>query len=59
LLYNQMSIAPGLFCSAVRKVRARLKNPPYSVEDYLDALTCQGLSATVVELRQYAAVLRN
>jgi predicted nucleic acid-binding protein len=25
---NQLSLAPGLVCSALRKVRARLKNPP-------------------------------
>jgi hypothetical protein len=49
-----MSLAPGLFCSAVRKVRARLKNPSYSVEEYLDTLTRQGLVATVAELEQFA-----
>ncbi len=53
-LCNQMSLAPGLFCSAVRKVRARLKNPPYAVEEYLDTLTRQGLVATVAELEQFA-----
>jgi predicted nucleic acid-binding protein len=53
-LCNQMSLAPGLFCSAVRKVRARLKTPPYSVEEYLDTLTRQGLVATVAELEQFA-----
>jgi predicted nucleic acid-binding protein len=52
-LCNQMSLAPGLFCSAVRKVRARLKIPPYSVEEYLDTLTRQGLVATVAELGQF------
>jgi predicted nucleic acid-binding protein len=53
-LCNQMSLAPGLFCSAVRKVRARLKTPPYSVGQYLDTLTRQGLVATVAELEQFA-----
>jgi predicted nucleic acid-binding protein len=53
-LCNQMSLAPGLFCSAVRKVRARLKTRPYSVEQYLDTLTRQGLVATVAELEQFA-----
>lgn len=53
-LCNQMSLAPGLFCSAVRKVRARLTNPPYSVMEYLDTLTRHGLVATVAELEQFA-----
>lgn len=56
-LCNQMSLAPGLFCTAVQKVRMRLKNPPYSVEEYLDTLTRQGLVATAADLQQFAAVL--
>lgn len=39
-LANHLHLAPGKFCVAVRKVRARLKNPPYSVEDYLGGLVC-------------------
>jgi PIN domain len=42
-LYNQMSLEPAMFCTAVRKVRARLKKPPYSVDEYLTTLTRQGL----------------
>jgi predicted nucleic acid-binding protein len=53
-LRNQLSLAPGLFCAAVRKVRTRLRNPPYSVEAYLATLTRQGLVATVAELEQFA-----
>ena len=56
-LSNQLSLAPGVFCEAVRKLRARLKNPPYSVEDYLNTLTQQGLVATAAELESFAAVL--
>jgi hypothetical protein len=52
-----MSLAPGLFCTAVQKVPARLRNPCYSVEDYLDTLTRQGLIATAAELQPFAAVL--
>ncbi|MFC3230197.1 hypothetical protein ACFOGJ_23305 [Marinibaculum pumilum] len=33
LLTNQLSLASGLFCSAIQKVRARLKNPPCSPEE--------------------------
>jgi PIN domain len=34
-LCNQLDLAPSLFCEAIRKVRARLKNPPFPVDDYL------------------------
>ena len=56
-LQAQIGMEPAIFCNAVRKVRARLKNPPYSVSDYLDTLTRQGLVATVSELRQFAALI--
>ena len=56
-LVNHLHLAPGKFCVAVRKVRARLKNPPYSVEDYLATLTRQGLVVTVAELEQFAELL--
>lgn len=49
--------APGAFCGAVRKVRARLRHPPFSVEDYLGTLARQGLVATVAELESFSAVL--
>lgn len=54
---NQLSLAPGLVCSALRKVRARLRNPPKSVEEYLSILTQQGLVATVADLEQFADLL--
>lgn len=56
-LSNHLGLAPGVFCEAVRKLRARLKNPPYSVDDYLDTLTQQGLVGTAAELEAFAAVL--
>lgn len=56
-LVNHLNLAPGKFCVAVRKVRGRLKNPPYSVEDYLATLIRQGLVATVAELEQYAQLI--
>jgi len=56
-LHAQVGIEPAVFCTAVRKVRARLKRPPYSVDDYLGTLTRQGLVATVSELRQFAAFI--
>lgn len=56
-LSNHLSLAPSVFCEAVRKLRVRLKNPPYSVDDYLATLTQQGLVATAAELETFAAVL--
>lgn len=56
-LSNQLALAPGLFCSALRKVRARLQNPPYTAEDYLAILTQQGLVATAAELEQFSELL--
>jgi hypothetical protein len=56
-LANHLHLAPDKFCVAVRKVRARLKNPPYSVGDYLAVLTRQGLVTTVSELEQFAELL--
>lgn len=56
-LSNHLSLAPGLFCDAVRRVRARLKRSPYSVDDYLGTLTQQGLVATAAELQPLAAGL--
>jgi DNA-binding IclR family transcriptional regulator len=56
-LANHLNLVPGTFCAAVRKVRARLKNPPYTVQEYLNTLTQQGLVVTVTELGQYAQVI--
>lgn len=56
-LGNHLSLAPGLFCEAIRRVRARLKNPPYSADDYLAILTQQGLVATAAELEQFSALI--
>jgi hypothetical protein len=41
-LEKHLSLAPGKFCVAVRKVRARLRNPPYNAEDCLATLTPAG-----------------
>lgn len=56
-LANHLNLAPGKFCAAIRKVRTRLKNPPYSVENYLATLTRQGLVITVSELEQFAQLI--
>jgi len=56
-LCNHLNLAQGLFCSCVQKVRRRLKNPPYTTEEYLETLTRNGLVATAAELRPFAELL--
>jgi predicted nucleic acid-binding protein len=56
-LSNHLYLAPGIFCSSVQKVRHRLKNPPYNVDQYLENLMERGLVATVAELRTFAQLL--
>ena len=56
-LLNQMNLEPVAFCTAVAKVRARLKHPPYAVEEYLATLTRQGLVATAAVLRQFSELI--
>jgi hypothetical protein len=56
-LCHQLNLAQGLFCTCVRKIRQRLKNPPFTVDEYLDILTRNGLVATAAELRPFAGLL--
>ena len=48
---------PVRFCSSVRTILARLRNPQYSVEEYLANLKQAGLSKTACELEPYASLL--
>ena len=52
-LSNLINLSPGAFCASVRKVRARLKNPPYSAAKYLDVMRTIGLIATASELAEF------
>jgi PIN domain len=56
-LWNHLNLAQGLFCGAVRKVRGRLQNPPYSIEQYLEILIRNGLVGTAAELRPLSELL--
>lgn len=56
-LVSHLKRVPEQFCIAIRKVRARLKNPPYSVEDYLGILTRQGLAMTASQLADFSELL--
>ena len=53
-LTHQFHLAEAQFLSSVRTVRQRLKNPPKSIEDYLDILRAQGLLSTVRHLEAFS-----
>ncbi|MDZ4763165.1 MAG: PIN domain-containing protein [Chloroflexota bacterium] len=52
-LSDYLKLTPGKFCNALHTVRTRLKNPPYTVEMYLETLLRQDLVVTVAELQPY------
>jgi len=56
-LTNHLNLAPGVFCDAIRKVRARLRNPRFSAREYLEVLTNNGLVATASELIQFSTLI--
>jgi predicted nucleic acid-binding protein len=56
-LTTHLNDEPVRFCEAIRKVRSRLKNPPYTVEDYLAILSRQGLITTVAGLQPFSGNL--
>ena len=57
LLRSLIERAPAKFYSAMRKVKARLKNPPICTSEYLDNLESQSLPQTVGLLREYSPVI--
>lgn len=52
-----IDLAPGPACAAVKRHRDSLKNPPKSVEEYLETLSRQSLAESVAALRQFADLL--
>jgi len=56
-LSYQFHLAPDAVCRAVKAERNRLKNPPYSVDEYLNSLEGLGLPETVAGLRKFADLL--
>ncbi|MBK8209137.1 MAG: PIN domain-containing protein [Rhodospirillales bacterium] len=56
-LRNQLDLAPGIFCAAIRQIRSRLKNPPFTVDEYFMTLTRVGLVALAGELEQFAELI--
>jgi hypothetical protein len=47
----------GLFCSAVKKQRVSLKNPPKSVEEFLATLEQNQIPLTVSKLRVFSELI--
>lgn len=56
-IMHLLDLAPNLVCSAAKKQRESLKNPPLTVEQYLESLERQGLAQTVCALRQFAQLI--
>jgi len=52
-----LDLAPGAVVAAAREQRAALRNPPVTVEKFLEALARQQLPETVNRLRQFSALL--
>jgi predicted nucleic acid-binding protein len=55
LILRLFDLASELVLAAARDHRESLKNPPKTIEQYLDALEAQGLTQTVSVLRQHMA----
>ena len=53
----QMGLSAAAVCSAAKSARTSLKNPPLSVEEYLDGLKACGLTQTATELRKFSDLL--
>jgi predicted nucleic acid-binding protein len=56
-IIHLFDLNPGGVVGAAQNHRASLKNPPKSVEDYLNTLELHGLTQTVAALRGFEAVL--
>ncbi len=52
-----IDLAPGPVCRAVKLHRASLKNPPKTVDEYLNTLLRQSLPESVSALRAFADLL--
>ncbi len=56
-LEHLLDLLPQVVLEAVREQRLDLKNPPYTVEDHLEAFAKQSLPKTVEILRSYSSNL--
>ena len=51
-IYNLVDLQPIAIARAANACRKRLKNPPKTIEEYLDILSNQGLAISVSALRE-------
>lgn len=52
-LQHHFHLSPSTFLAAARRVRLRLKQPPVTIDEYLQTLEAHGLVATVGELTPF------
>ncbi len=52
-----IDLNPGDVCAAAKRQRASLKNPPRSVDEFLETLARQHLPETVSRLREFAELI--
>ncbi len=52
-----IDIEPGIVCTAIRKLRATLKNPVIEQKLYLEILERQSLPKTVAKLQEFTELL--
>jgi len=56
-IYSQFDLWPAAVVQAAADQRRALKNPPKSIDDFLDCLLKQGLPQTVDKLREFRLML--
>jgi hypothetical protein len=54
---SQFDLSAPTVCEAVKQQRANLRNPPYSVDEFLATLARQQLPRTVARLREFAGLI--
>ena len=52
-----LDLAPSTVCKAAKRQRQSLKNPPRSVDEFLETLVGLGLTQTVAGLRRFAELI--
>lgn len=52
-----LDLAPAAVCGAAKRQREGLKNPPKTVDEYLESLERQGLPQAVAALRPFAELI--
>jgi hypothetical protein len=52
-ILHRLDLSPGIVTAAATDHRKSLKNPPKTIEEYIDTLEAQGLTQTASVLRDY------